>query len=321
MVPLIYIKEVRNGLTQNFRKDLIFFTKSFLFPFVSSFIVGFFVANLIVYLFSGDTIQLAAFRKPNPIENFEGFIINLTGIIERVHAFVIHTVSDIHIALLVLMILFLLLSLRRSSFWMISLFLIIFLSPFVTTLYHGIVISNRTLYVSTIALLSIFFFIPYKRFPSNALYSILFLGLSYSQFKASNNELSIFGKITNFYSSQVENISELEYGHVFQGIIVFADRKDIVRINRQITNYADLEFKWAGRLNSSERTLITALRGHGYYNVYKSEDPKRQKQVLRELKLKGNSNHLVSFTLKENPSILCILLHNTELSEEELKQL
>lgn len=121
---------------------------------VISFVLGYAIAQLVVLLTSGEPIEVAGWRNPNPVHSTSSLFTNIQtmwGGLRSHSQFMIGTITT---PLLLLTLVWSLLDEKPAHRGIITFVTaIVFLAPYVTTIPYGIVVSGRTAFISMTALL------------------------------------------------------------------------------------------------------------------------------------------------------------------------
>lgn len=321
LIPLIFLSDLYKGGTDSWWQNFYLLAKRFLLPFILCFVIGFLISNGVVNALTGDYIQLPDWRQPNPISSFSDLKVNSDKIYTRLLVFIKNLYSDIHPILWIGALITVCLSLNRKVFIPFAVILVAFLSTFVTTIYHGIFISDRTLSVSVVALLAMLFIIPAVRFKHNLLVATLSLGMVFFYFNISSRQIKLFDATTKYYLENLELVPALYNLNHNQGIVVFAQEKDVMLINNQIKTHLDTNYKWGESLAELNRTVLSALKTMGYYNVAIVSDKNTIKSVKDQIQNAYSPSMFRSFTLPDQPEILYLLLNSTEVDASRIKHL
>lgn len=318
LIPLIFLKDVNTNLVGNIKTDLLYVLKKVILPFAGCFIIGYLAANGIVNLMTGQSIEMGEWRNPSPATDLNQLLSNLSGIHDRMGLFFTKVFSEAHIALWLGLGILTLLSLTKKSIWILLILIMVFLSAFYTTAYHGIFISDRTLSTSIIPLILIFFILPGIKFNNNMLHLFLCTLFIWPFFNRSTEQLNLFGKIQGYYNSHiVKAVKDIPKG-VMANPIVFISDKEVLEVNQQIKTHLNAEFKYCEFLGKVGRTVVIALRAQGYDNVYIAPD-----EMITELKkqVPANENIFSVVTLSNQPNSFGVVMNTTTLDISSLEQL
>lgn len=165
LTPLIYLDRIR--------KEGWGFSARLTVYWVLSFVFGYLFSNILVYIvtfFKSDAatfIVLAPWRNPNPIVDIAGFYHNLIYVLTVIKSNVLDS-SLLYTVVAFITSLFLFKSCREEK--IILWILMIFLSFYLSNLYHGITISFRSLVTAFVSLNVLFILVGRKYGPAIMLF-------------------------------------------------------------------------------------------------------------------------------------------------------
>ncbi len=313
LIPLIYLDRLNDHLKGKVKKDLISTGTKIIVPYCLFFIVGFLVANAVVALKTGGPITVADWRRPTPINGLDQFIANFSGLNERLFGFLSDFFSEGYLFIWVLIAGITLLAINRKSVWILVVLVVLVLSPFYTTLYHGILISDRTLMSGAIPLIAIFILLPALQFKFNFIHYILILAMMWPLCQVSNDQLRLFEKTTGYHKAQLVAALENSSMKNFQEVLLFIRNQEIANVNRQIRQHYGTEFKWGGTLDAVDRTVVTSFRSLGHYNVRWSNDEATINNVKKSINAGARSGNYIVFRINGRPNSIGVAMNNTDL--------
>ena len=321
LMPLVYLGKLKDTLSGNFKKDAFFTLGNILIPYAVCFILGYLVANLMVYLKTGGPVIVGEWRSPSPAHDMAQLLDNLSAIHTRMTVFGSKILTDVNLVPIVAMGLLTLISLNKKSAWIFLVLLVMALSVFYTTAYHGIHISTRTLFASFVPLLAIFILLPALRFEYNVLHYGLCLLLMFPLFRSSSNHLLLFGKISNYHKTQIAQSLQTVNMDAYNEALILAKKSDHLAINKQIKEYYDLEFIWCEHLRNVDRTMVTGLKSLGFTAPIFLPEESVVDNVKDLFKNQVSPQSVVTIQVSGRPNTLGILLRDTKLDTILLESL
>jgi len=320
LVPLVFLSKLKKDLTGELKKDLIFLLTQIILPYVFGFLIGYAVSNGIVYLNTGQGMIMSDVRQATPIDGISQLLSNTDKIYDRIIQFS-NTFFKTNILLIwLLSALMIGLSWSKKSISIFAIFLIMALSAFITTIYHGIIISDRTLLASGIPLIILFMLIPAFKFNKNIVHLIICLALIFPFYLDSKSQLTEFSNITNYYQKRLENVTQQLNQNYNQNLLIIADINDVRNINNSVIKQFSTERKWGESLSAIDRTLWTGLKSIGYNNVAFLNDDKQSTEVLEQVRSIGGGQDMIIIKLP-NPDLLGVVLISDKLNPETVKSL
>ena len=318
LIPLIFLKDINANLTGTIKTDLLYVLKKIIFPYAACFILGYLAANGVVSLMTGQSVQMAEWRNPSPATDLNQLFSNLSGIHKRMALFFTKVFSEAHIALWLGLGILTLLSLSKRNIWVLLVLIMVFLSAFYTTAYHGIFISDRTLSTSIVPLVLIFLVLPGMKFHNNLLHLLLAVLFIWPFFNRSTEQLNLFGKIQGYYNHHIEKAVKDLPKNVMTTPIVFVSDKEVQEVNNQIKTHLDSKFKYCEFLGKVGRTIVIALRTQGYDNVYLATD-----EMITEIKgqIPTSPTIFSVVTLSNQPNGFGVVMNTTSLDIPSLEEL
>lgn len=311
-IPLIYLNDINNSVTGKFRDDAIYVLGRVVIPYCLCFIIGFLVANGIVFFETGDRIKLGGFRKPTPVTDFNQLQVNLSKIHKRFFQFYSTIFSTSYQYVWIALIPMLLISLNKKSIWILLVLSIMLLSPFYTTVYHGVIISQRTMMPTIIPFFIIFLLLPGLKIKSNLLHLILCLLLIFPFYKDSSDHLSLFSKIGNYYRTQISQAMTNFPPQDVQGIAVLITNQELAKINSDILEHTNQNFKWSERFFAVNRTVVPSLRSLGYQQISIMNDANAISQVKAQIQNESRKEPFIAFPVNR-PKNYGLILNNSKL--------
>lgn len=236
LLPLLYLhKFVDDGIAVG--EKAVLFLRSIFFPWLMGYVFGFLVANLFVFIITGQYgLELDSWRRPNPIVGWDSWVANL-------HSSLAYLMNDATylFAMVGLCLSALIVSLfvtrqwqRRDSFYLL-LPLLIILSLYVSVIPYGVVLSFRSsfgLWLGTIFLFLVVSRMTRLERPVYALVCLILLVLSAGQ---NIDNLNWYGKSTAFYRSELVRVIDNPPEN-YQGIVLLSGSRQFSlaeqRLNR-----------------------------------------------------------------------------------------
>ena len=311
-IPLIYLSGINSSLTGKLRQDVVYVFGRVIIPYCFCFIIGFLVANGIVIFEMGESITLGEWRRPTPANDTDQLLSNFSKVYKRFLQFFTLIFSTSYQYVWVALVPMLVLSLNRKSIWIFFVLIIMMLSPFVTTLYHGVIISQRTLMPTIIPFVIIFLLIPGLKIKSNLLHLTLCLVLIFPFFKDSSEHLNLFSKIGNYYRTQISQAMTNLPPQEVDGIAVLMTNQELAKINTDIIKYTKQNFKWSEQFFAVKRTVEPSLKSLGYQQISIMNDEKTISQVKAQIKNESRKEPFIVFPVNR-PKTYGLILNNSAL--------
>lgn len=319
LVPLVFLADLKKSLTGQFKNDFLAYLR-ILVPFALCYILGFLVSNGIVLAITGETIKLSEWRKPTPADSLDQLLTNFMAVSNRIWVIVVKLWSTVPIVLWYLLIPIFLLAINKKTIWIVALLLTVFLAAFYTTTYHGIMISERTLWTSVLAGVLLIGIVPAMRFKANIAHLTLCVALISPFYYDSSDQLKLFGKISNYYKKQLTHISQQlsSAPKADIQILMFVSDDEVKKINRQIEQHYNLTFKWCENLETVMRTIRTGLRSLGYFYVVWVNDDSAIQNVKNQIKGQPHEESIVLLILNQPPGSFGIVFTDDKVDYESL---
>lgn len=315
LMPLVYLGYMYDNLKGEWKHDVIFTFIKILLPYVLAFVVGYLITNGITYLVTGQTIVLGEWRGPKTITDFDSFLVNFDSVNQRIWKFLSSVKSEYSLVVVVAAFIMFLLGTSKKIFWTLLVVIVVFLSPFYTTIYHGIFISNRSLTTSFVVVLIPFVLLSIRQVKFNNLHALLCLAVAYPLYTSSKGHLNLFSHAVNYCYEEVRVAMEDFPPSSYPDVVIFAEDKEVGKIERQIMNRLDQRFEWCESLGKSRRLVIPQLRALGYRNIYTAS--KEQMQAVEEQAQKRSpvTNTFLPIRFDNNANLIGLRLNDSELKE------
>jgi len=258
LMPLLFISNYLK-MEENEKKAEAIMFFGLLIQWIAAFFIGYVVANLIVYFISGNYVELAQWRQPNPVTDTASLINNVKRIAMFFTKHMAWFAAIINPYLAVYILFYLLFNVKKTPFKITILCVVSAIAVYVSTVMHGIVISNRTVFTFFVAT-AVFFILPQNN-QWNRFGNLLFLGiisLTSLHFVYVNTKTYI--EYFDMYKSKIEpHLNEIETQH--KGIIWIGNYKDLAGIAKK--NLAS-EYRMGEPTNTVLQTAIPIVR---YFNL------------------------------------------------------
>lgn len=257
LMPLLFLKDLNYA---RFWRLIVLWTGSFVLAYV--------VTNFIVYLFTGNTIQLAGWRYPHYVDGIATLIENIirVGNILLVH---INKVGDFLKpgALVALTLIALVISIRKKQYFVLILAFICSLAIYVSSIPVGIYVQERTTLCSFIALLAAFFVYQYKtRKAFLAVMFIMFL-VAIRMAMASYEGISWYKAQTDVLAQQFQGAIRHQPGEV-RKIFIMVEMSEVLTIFKNIeTNLGRKNLFSEGFADPQYWVPVLKNMGYTYYRI------------------------------------------------------
>ncbi len=306
LLPLLYLNEFNQENESNFIIRFKIWLTKLILPWVLGFIIGYLVSNLITYVISGELVTLADWRKPNPINSIHTFIENLSTIFSYLIKHVEYLLTSTSISLMLLMLVYLSFTITNKSFPQYLTIIAVIFSIYISTIYHGILISLRTTIPLWVGFVS-FFLLNNNKISNNkkAIGNLIITLAIYNYSYIGTNNLLNFNKISSFHRDEIIKTIPKNNG-LHQGVILVEDTITIGQLNRHLI-----------------RNLKISGDGHFDYlgNIYFSSSAFREFDFSRIKTCTKNDNddicirakNLVNKSTKDNIKENFYTLHNNNI--------
>jgi hypothetical protein len=214
------------------------------FLWIITFIFGFIVSNVMVYLLTGQYgMRLAYWRKPHYVTSLDDLIVNAGSALNylKYHLSIIISLNHRFIYLL-LIALFGLMAISRKSLYYIAIPLLVALSVYVSTIPVGIVIQFRTVIPLFAGLMFVFFVSPRLKMYEKLFLTLLCLAISFKASYYSYDMLNWYRNITTVYATELSKVIDRKTRDVDK-IVFSINTSDLNRTIKQVEIHSGIAFK------------------------------------------------------------------------------
>ncbi len=205
---------------------------------IAAFIAAYIATNFLVYILTGHSIQLANWRNPNYLHNFDDFLVNLENIKRAIFIHLGKMESFLKKGVLaILLVSSIVVSIWKKQYWLPLLAIICSLGIYVSTLPVGIYIQDRTTLSAFIALFAALFLAPYASRTAVLVVMVIMFSLAVRMAKVGHEGISWYSINTNLLAQQIESVVVAppeEVGRVFVVAEMAESRKMFDMINNNI---------------------------------------------------------------------------------------
>jgi hypothetical protein len=262
LLPLLFANEYIQKYPKKFSLQIKCLATELIVPWALGFIVGYFFATFIVFLYTGSWgIQLEAWRQPNLVTGIDDLLVNLINIstyIRRDTLFMYEVLGWEIILLLFSVFLYSLVSRQRNSLYLF-IPLAIFFSIYVTTLPAGIIIQTRSVVSVWIGVIFLFLVAPKVTSREIMVYSALILIIIFKVYKTNYDNLTWYSVVTKSYQSELSKVVE-HPPRMYKGVIMISGDDEFSRVVEIINQNFILSPKYEiVKLGASSRWRPAAL--------------------------------------------------------------
>lgn len=257
LMPLLFLKDLNYS---RFWRLMIYW--------VGSFLLAYIVTNVIVYLFTGNTIQLAGWRNPHYVVDMASLIENVArvqGILASHIGKVSHFLKPGILAALVL-IAFVICVLKKQYFVFI-LALISGLAIYVSSIPVGIYVQERTTLCSFIAVLTAFFVYQYQSRRSLLAVMLIMFLVSIRMGVAAHDSISWYKTQTDVLSQQFQSAIKHQPGEV-RKLFIMVEMQESLKLFKKIEeNIGKKNLFSEGFVQPQSWVSVLKNMGYTYYRV------------------------------------------------------
>lgn len=205
---------------------------------VLSFVMAYVVTNCLVYALTGNFVQLAGWRNPNYLHDFNDLLLNMENIQRAISIHLGKMESFLKKgALVALFLISFIISLWRGQYWPPILAIICSLGIYVSTLPVGIYIQDRTTLTAFIGVFVAVFLAPYTSRRAVLVIMILMFMLAVRMAKVGHEGISWYKSYTEILTVQIKSVIAAppeEVGLVFVVADMAESQKMFSMIDRNI---------------------------------------------------------------------------------------
>lgn len=263
LLPLIYLPEF---YSKEFSKEnLIKFLKEIILPWVICFLIGYISANIITYLITGQLITLASWRKATPINSISQLVKNFEKISNYFYRDLKQIIKSLGKINSILLLFFGFMTIQKNKIYYITSCILVILALYVTTLYHGIAIAERTSLVTWIGIAFLFLLNKIKFDKDGTVNIILCLIVTISFARSSYKNIYNHSFLTQIYEKELINGKLKLEPHKYNKVIILITNKEINRLTSLISQREGLKvFGGMEGLDETRRTIIPLLKSKGF---------------------------------------------------------
>ena len=265
LILLLFIGPLYDGSSQD-TSHLSKFSK-LIFLWIITFIFGYIVSNVMVYLLTGQYgMRLADWRKPHYVTSLDDLVMNAGSALNylKYHLSIIMSLNRRFIHLL-LIALFGLMAISRKSLYYIVIPLLVALSVYVSTIPVGIIISFRTVIPLFAGLMFVFFVAPRMKSYEKLFLTLLCLAISFKASYYSYDMLNWYRNITTVYATELSKVIDRKTQDIDK-VVFSINTSDLNRAIKNIESHSGIAYKdGIEGLYQSLRRLRPALLSVGPY--------------------------------------------------------
>lgn len=263
LLPLIYLPEF---YSKEFSlKNSVQFIKEIILPWVVCFLIGYISANIITYLVTKQFITLASWRNPKPINSISQLAKNFDRVSNYFYRDLNQIIKSLGKINSIFLLFFGFMIIQKNKIYYIISCILVILALYVTTLYHGIEIAERTSLVSWIGIIFLILLNKIKFDKDGIINIILCLIVTISFARSSYKNIHNHSFLTQVYEKELVNGKLKLEPYKYNRVIILITDKEMNRLTSLISQREDLKvFGGMEGLYEIRRTIIPLLKSKGF---------------------------------------------------------
>ncbi len=257
LMPLLFLKDLNYS---RFWRLMVFW--------VGSFVVAYAVTNFIVYLYTGNTIQIAGWRHPN-------YVVDTTSLMENIAN--VGGVLTVHFgkisyflkpgALAVLIIIALVIGIVKKQYFSFWLALICGFAIYASSIPVGIYVQERTILSAFIAVLAALFVYQYQSTKAYLAVMIIMFLVSIRLAMAGNESISWYKAQTDMLTQQFQGAIEHQPGEVRKLFIMVEMQESLALFKKIEENLGKTNLFSEGFVHPQYWVPALKEMGYVYYRI------------------------------------------------------
>lgn len=235
---------------------------------VGSFVLAYMATNFIVYVFTGNAIQLAGWRNPHYVVDMTSLLENITRAFGYLSAHIANVGNFIKPGVLaVLALIAVIISIQKKQYFAFVLALICSLAIYVSSIPVGIYVQERTALCSFIAILVAFFVYEYQTRKAFLAVMIVMFLVAVRMAMASHEGISWYKAHTDVLRQQFHAAIKHQPGEIRKVFIMVEMPEALTLFRRVEENLAKKNLFSEGFVHPQYWVPVLKNMGYNYYRV------------------------------------------------------